>query len=259
MSRLHEQNQNKTILIYEGLSITASDLECLAAREYINDNIINFWLKYMYQKLLSDAEQKRILIYDSHFMAALEKMDNERTHRWLRKMKLFEKDFMIIPVMEDEHWFLMTLEYPNNVYDQNAQRFRTRVRFWDSMGRDYLRKIKKKLCVILFKFLRNAFLFEKSESITELHNIEVIHEDVNQQKNLFDCGLHLLLNAEDFICQSFDVLRHINPADDDELIILLNRKRNKRGAIRNLIRRLGESQTLAENQDDINDGVELIS
>lgn len=234
-------------------------MECLAAREYINDNIINFWLKYMCRTLLNDGDQKRILIYDTHFMAALEKMDNERTHRWLRKMKLFEKDFMIIPVMEDEHWFLMTLQYPNNTYNQNVdRRFRTRVRFWDSMGSDYLRKKKKQLCVILFKFLRNAFLYEKSESISDIHNIEVIHEDVSHQKNLFDCGLHLLLNAEDFICESFDVLRHINPDDDDELIILLNRKRNKRGAIRNLIRRLGQCQTLAEDQDDHNDGIKLI-
>lgn len=235
-------------------------MECLAAREYINDNIINFWLKYMCRTLLNDLDQKRILIHDTHFMTALEKMDNERTHRWLRKMKLFEKDFMIIPVMEDEHWFLMTLQYPNNTYNQNvARRFRTRVRFWDSMGSDYLQKVKKQLCLILFKFLRNAFLHEKSVSINDIHNIEVIYEDVSRQRNLFDCGLHLLLNAEDFICESFDVLRHINPDEDDELIILLNRKRNKRGAIRNLIQRLGQCQTLAEDQDDLNDDIELIS
>lgn len=258
MSRRTEQNLNKTILTYEGISISESDLECLSAREYINDNIINFWLKYMSRTLLTDAQQKRILIYDSHFMAALEKMDSERTHRWLRKIKLFDKDFMIIPVMEDEHWFLMTLEHPNNAYNQNVdRRFRTRVRFWDSMGHDYLKKKKKQLCQILFKFLRNAFLYEKSESIADIHNIETVYEDVRLQKNLFDCGLHLLLNAEDFICESFDVLRHVDPPEDDEWIILLNRKRNKRGSIRRLIRRLGQSQMLAEEQDD--DAVELIS
>lgn len=245
MSRHHEQNPNKTILIYEGISITGPDLECLAPGEYINDNIINFWLKYMWRTLLNDAQQKRILISDSHFMEALG--DTERTHRWLRKIKLFEKDFMIIPVMEDSHWFLMTLQYPENAYNPTDEYFRTRVRFWDSMGRDYLKQKKKELCKILFIFLRNAFLYEKSKSITDVHNIEVVHEDVNQQQNLFDCGLHLLLNAENFIGESFDVVRQIDPPDDDELIILLNRKRNKRISIRKLICRLGKSQTLAED------------
>lgn len=122
-----ESSDSTVVLAYENFQITQNDLNCLKPRRYINDIIINFYLKYVHKTLLNDEQQQRVHIFDSFFAEALDQMDRERTIRWLRRVNIFEKDYLLIPVNIDEHWFLMVICYPaniNNVYAPGRKRAR---------------------------------------------------------------------------------------------------------------------------------------
>ena len=40
---------------------------------------------------------------------------HERVKRWTRKVNIFEKDFVVIPINENYHWYLCIICYPGLV------------------------------------------------------------------------------------------------------------------------------------------------
>lgn len=251
MSRCGQKRGNATVLRYGGICVTQNDLQCLNSREYINDNIINFWLKYMFDTLLDNSQQKRIHICDTHFILGLR--ENEDPNHFQRRMKDFQKDFVIIPVNVDNHWLLGTWEYSGHVFNEqmfNELIFRSRLRFYDSMGKDYLPdekiEIKNKLIAVIRKAIH---LGKVDEAIADNPQIAVCHERVKKQPNLYDCGIHLLLNAEWFMLAAFDMdYDNIKP---NEHVVLLKTSEAKRVDIKKLILTLSDTQMDVEAQETI--------
>lgn len=107
------------VLSFDGIDICEKDLKYLKPATFVNDNIINFYLKYMYRCLLNDQQRQKVHIFDSFFCEALDQMDEGRVQRWLRRVNIFEKEFLLIPAMIDEHWFLMIVRSPNAILNNN--------------------------------------------------------------------------------------------------------------------------------------------
>lgn len=103
------------VLTYENIDITNKDLDCLNPSTFVNDNIINFYLKYMYRCMLNNDQRQKVHIFDSFFCAALDEIDQGRVVRWLRRVDIFEKDYLVIPAIIDEHWFLIIIQNPGAI------------------------------------------------------------------------------------------------------------------------------------------------
>lgn len=175
------------ILTYENFQITKDDLDCLKARRYINDNIINFYLKFLQKSILNDDQQRRVHIFDSFFAEALDTMDEARTIRWLRRVNIFEKDYLLIPVNIDEHWFLMVICHPGNISISNTdglRRNRPRILTMDSMPHHTEWK-KPQLLQYLYDFIRCALVTQKNMSAEQVGNLrrsmQHIDVDVKEQ------------------------------------------------------------------------------
>uniref|UniRef100_A0A1I8F267 ULP_PROTEASE domain-containing protein n=1 Tax=Macrostomum lignano TaxID=282301 RepID=A0A1I8F267_9PLAT len=118
-----------------GITITDTDLACLRSGNYLNDVIIDFYLKYILHELLTPEQRARTHLFNSFFYkrlahcagieaaeaaAAAVAVDAsvaaERRHasvaKWTRKVDLFSKDFIIIPINENYHWFLVVICFP---------------------------------------------------------------------------------------------------------------------------------------------------
>lgn len=100
------------VLTYDGINISEKDLKCLKPMTFLNDNIINFYLKYMYRCLLDDRQRQKVHIFDSFFCEALDQIDETRVQRWLRRVNIFEKEILMVPALIDEHWFLIVVRNP---------------------------------------------------------------------------------------------------------------------------------------------------
>lgn len=172
---------SEVVLTYENIEITKIDLDCLKPYHYLNDKIINFYLKYMYRTLLNHQQQRRVHIFDSFFSEALDQMDESRVIRWLRRVNIFEKDFILVPALIDEHWFLIVIiDAPllagaedskaniNNNY--NLRRKRPRIMIMDSM-RSHAERKKPQLVKYLYDFLKSACVIQKNMSKTQIENL----------------------------------------------------------------------------------------
>jgi sentrin-specific protease 7 len=126
-----QEPEVKKLLIYPpgrgGISITTHDYICLGSDNYLNDVIIDFYLKYIHNELLTDDQRSRSYIFSQFFYKRLTTMTKDskdikltasqkrhaRVANWTKNVNIFEKDFVIIPINEQSHWFLAIICFPN--------------------------------------------------------------------------------------------------------------------------------------------------
>ncbi|CAJ1077718.1 sentrin-specific protease 6 isoform X1 [Xyrichtys novacula] len=121
-----------------GISVTNEDLHCLNDGEFLNDVIIDFYLKYLVLEKLKKEDAQRIHIFSSFFYKRLnqrerrnvpdtanlpiQKRKHNRVKTWTRHVDLFQKDFIFVPINELAHWYLAVICFPGlmgPVYEQN--------------------------------------------------------------------------------------------------------------------------------------------
>ncbi|EDW49157.1 GM11948 [Drosophila sechellia] len=218
-------DENPTLFTYPptgtgGLSITIKDYMRLKEGSFLNDIIIDFYLRWLKNNIIPEGQRDRTHIFSTFFHMRLTtetspnntkepvaKRRHERVKKWTRTVNIFEKDFIIIPFNENSHWILAIICFPNlktSVVNHDVQ----------TPGEDI--PIKQPLILI----------FDSLESNSRYRHIAILHDYLNfeykakypkerarifnwdnmpglivevpQQENLTDCGLYLLQYAEQF-------------------------------------------------------------
>ena len=92
-----------------------SDLERLDEGEFLNDNLISFYLRYLEQRLEEERPElaKRVYFFNTFFFATLtsahkgrKRFNYEGVQKWTRSVDLFTYDYIIVPINEQSHWYL---------------------------------------------------------------------------------------------------------------------------------------------------------
>ncbi|XP_059474077.1 sentrin-specific protease 6-like [Neocloeon triangulifer] len=128
--------ESKELFVYPkpplkgGIPITTFDYLCLGEEQFLNDAIVDFYLKYLTLTKLTEFDQARTHIFSSFFYRRLttkqltrksdantEKLSaseqrHARVKSWTKNIDIFEKDFIFIPINEHAHWFLAVICFP---------------------------------------------------------------------------------------------------------------------------------------------------
>lgn len=92
-----------------------SDLERLDEGEFLNDNLISFYLRYLEQRLEEERPElaKRVYFFNTFFFATLtsahkgkKRFNYEGVQKWTRSVDLFTYDYIIVPINGQAHWYL---------------------------------------------------------------------------------------------------------------------------------------------------------
>nr|XP_031839540.1 uncharacterized protein LOC116430050 isoform X2 [Nomia melanderi] len=121
-----------------GIAINTEDYLCLGEDQFLNDVIIDFYLKYLTLEVLSESDQQRTHVFSSYFYKRLTSPHTQaaesnvplsaaanrhaRVQKWSKNVNIFEKDFVIIPINEHAHWFLAIICFPGLVGEVSANR-----------------------------------------------------------------------------------------------------------------------------------------
>ncbi|NXM35889.1 SENP7 protease, partial [Oxyruncus cristatus] len=130
---VRETGAVKNLIVYPpppakgGLGVTREDLECLEYGEFLNDVIIDFYLKYLLLEKAPKRLADRTHIFSSFFYKCLTRTEKtsegdvkvsvaQRRHRrvrtWTRHINIFSKDYIFVPVNEESHWYIAVICFP---------------------------------------------------------------------------------------------------------------------------------------------------
>ncbi|KAF3020972.1 hypothetical protein E8E14_008544 [Neopestalotiopsis sp. 37M] len=103
--------------------VDANDIERLDEGEFLNDNLIIFYLRYLQDKLEKDKPHvaERIHFHNTFFYDKLKptrsgagiKYDGIKS--WTTKVDLFKKDFIVVPINEYQHWYVAIIYNPSKL------------------------------------------------------------------------------------------------------------------------------------------------
>ncbi|XP_063577890.1 sentrin-specific protease 7 isoform X13 [Pongo abelii] len=201
-----------------GLGVTNEDLECLEEGEFLNDVIIDFYLK---------MAQRR----------------HKRVRTWTRHINIFNKDYIFVPVNESSHWYLAVICFPwleevvyedfpqtvsqaqqsqndNKTIDNDLRTTSTlSLSAEDSQSTESNMSVPKKMCkrpcILILDSLKAASVQNTVQNLREYLEVEwevklKTHRQfsktnmvdlcpkVPKQDNSSDCGVYLLQYVESF-------------------------------------------------------------
>ncbi|KAI3803797.1 hypothetical protein L1987_31959 [Smallanthus sonchifolius] len=196
----------------DSIAISKREFELLQPEKFINDTIVDFYIEYLKKIKPADA---RVHFFNSFFFRKLADFDEkqsrsidskeafQRVRKWTKKVNIFQKDYIFIPVNFRLHWSLIIICHPGEV-----------VNFTD----DELALSPKVPCILHMDSIKGShrglehciksYLWEEwkernddaSEDIsTKFMDLRFLRLEVPQQENSYDCGLFMLHYMELFV------------------------------------------------------------
>ncbi|XP_010898691.2 sentrin-specific protease 7b isoform X2 [Esox lucius] len=109
------------------IAVTTEDLDCLDRGQFLNDVIIDFYLKYLLLERAPGPLAERCHVFSSFFYKQLTRRDtfleeaaavpardrrHQRVGTWTRNVDIFDKDYLFVPVNHEAHWYLVVICFP---------------------------------------------------------------------------------------------------------------------------------------------------
>ncbi|KAK9480790.1 hypothetical protein V1514DRAFT_288413 [Lipomyces japonicus] len=182
-------NSRQVLVTGFRIDITGQDARTLADRQWLNDNVIDFYLQLITERSRVEAADgmPRSFVYTTHFYSTLRQKGYQGVARWAKRQKLVlaETDFVFVPVnIHNTHWCVSVI----NLRDR-------RFEYYDSLGGG-----PGKVFDDLREYLTNEAV--KQEFGVIAHDNaewdEFIPENSPMQQNGYDCGV--------FTCKTVEVL-----------------------------------------------------
>ncbi|XP_022012411.1 probable ubiquitin-like-specific protease 2B isoform X1 [Helianthus annuus] len=205
------------------VSLSKRDFDLLQPDTFVNDTIIDFYIKYLKNKIKPD-ESRKLHFFNSFFFRKLADPDKDpldaskggvayqRVKKWTRKVNLFEKDYVFIPINYNYHWSLIVMCHLGEVATYEDEDVNESMNVPCVLHMDSLRGSHTGLQGLVQSYLKEewkARQHEVSEDIaSRFDNLRFISLELPQQQNMFDCGLFLLHYVELFLEQA---PLHFNP------------------------------------------------
>lgn len=107
---LSDANRRKVLMKKFKLSIYGSDVQTLKNSNWLNDNIINFYLNMIAERSQRNELFPSVYVFNTFFMTQHEKYGYKRVNQWTKKNNLFNYELLLIPFNCKNHWILVSVD-----------------------------------------------------------------------------------------------------------------------------------------------------
>ncbi len=128
VKKIWKKSEDSIIINSFRINITGSDIQTLKDHQWLNDNIIDYYLSLITERSKNSNDKKLPLIFNfsTHFYTTLENKGYNGVERWgsKKKLNIFNIDYIFIPVNRNNtHWCLAVINLKKKKFE-----------FYDSMG-----------------------------------------------------------------------------------------------------------------------------
>lgn len=221
--------------------ITNTDLDVLREGEFLNDTIVDFYLRYIQETNVQDKHEEfhffNSFFYKRYITSGSQPAERHKhVAKWTAKVDIFEKKFIIVPINQRLHWSLAIIINPGKK--------KRRILYLDSLclPNQYNRLTHQHL----ESYLAEEYFMKKSQGKPgkrKHYTIQAVCVKVPQQTNDVDCGVYMLHYIEKFCQTPFN--GNPDSLDKSRWFALADLKK-KRSNIRSLLNRIAEGSSETE-------------
>ncbi|XP_023546146.1 probable ubiquitin-like-specific protease 2B isoform X1 [Cucurbita pepo subsp. pepo] len=201
----------------DAVSISKRDVDLLQPETFVNDTIIDFYIQYL-KSQIDPQDKHRFHFFNSFFFRKLADLDKDpssasdgraaflRVRKWTRKVDLFEKDYIFIPINFNLHWSLMVICHPGEVARYSDEDLTKSMKVPCILHMDSIKGSHAGLKNLIQSYLLEEWKERNKETpediSTKFKNLRFLPLELPQQENSFDCGLFLLHYLELFLAEA---------------------------------------------------------
>lgn len=161
------------------MNITRRDIQTLAGLNWLNDEIINFYMNLIMERSKQEGKPK-VYATNTFFYPKLMQGGHASLKRWTKKVDIFAHDVMLIPVHLGVHWCMALIDFRSK-----------HIRYYDSMGSH-----NPQCSEALLQYLVDERMDKKKEKFEKTGWALPRAKDIPQQMNGSDCGMFSCTFAE---------------------------------------------------------------
>jgi len=194
------------------VTLTMNDVSRLQPGVYLNDNLLDFYLQYLYREKWDESLRQKVYLYNTFFFKkwiGVKQLNGEvnldfdlrrycKVKNWTKSVDIFSKDFLVVPVNYELHWSLGIVCFPGAVLDDS----KTANRRCCILGFDSLSTFRRAHFNEIKRYLNMAWSDRTKSSVRKLpftdKRCACIPLQTPSQNNGKDCGVFLLHNCESF-------------------------------------------------------------
>lgn len=185
---LRSGNQDEVLSEAFRLTITRKDIQTLNNLNWLNDEIINFYMNMLMER----SKQKgfpTVHAFNTFFFTKLKTAGYQAVKRWTKKVDIFSVDVLLVPIHLGVHWCLAVIDFRKRI-----------ITYYDSMG-----GMNSEACKILLQYLKKESLDKKQREFDTNGWVLLSKrsQEIPQQMNGSDCGM--------FACKYADCITKDKP------------------------------------------------
>ncbi|TRY54301.1 hypothetical protein DNTS_021281 [Danionella cerebrum] len=163
------------------LTITRKDLQTLSHLNWLNDEVINFYMNLLVERS-KQPDLPSAYTFNTFFFPKLRSSGYSAVRRWTKKVDIFSFDIILVPVHLGVHWCLSVVDFRNKS-----------ITYFDSMGGN-----NDEACRTLLNYLRQENEDKKGRKLvtSEWTLKSKRPNEIPQQMNGSDCGMFTCKYAE---------------------------------------------------------------
>ncbi|NWU23148.1 SENP1 protease, partial [Dyaphorophyia castanea] len=174
-------NQDEVLSEAFRLTITRKDIQTLNNLNWLNDEIINFYMNLLMERS-KEKDLPAVHAFNTFFFTKLKTAGYQAVKRWTKKVDIFSVDLLLVPIHLGVHWCLAVVDFRKKT-----------ITYYDSMG-----GINSEACRILLQYLKQESLDKKRKEF-DTNGWALLSkksQEIPQQMNGSDCGMFACKYAE---------------------------------------------------------------
>jgi sentrin-specific protease 1 len=171
-----------------GLRLTQKDLHTLVDLNWLNDEVINFYMNLLIARGTSSNKYPKVYAMNTFFYPKLLSGGHSSLKRWTRKVDIFAQDLIIIPIHLNIHWCMAIIDFRDKT-----------IIYYDSMGNN-----NPQCLATLQLYLHEESLDKKKQPYVTSDWELKSSRNIPQQTNGSDCGVFSCMFAE-YVCANREI------------------------------------------------------
>lgn len=161
------------------LNVTRRDILTLSGLNWLNDNVINFYMNLIIERG-NVGKYPKVYAMNTFFYQKLSTSGPESLRRWTRRVDIFAHEIICVPIHLGMHWCMAII----NLKEKS-------IKYYDSMG-----KSNNQCLSHLRKYLEYEHMDKKNEPFSTKDFLLENIQEIPQQMNGSDCGMFACTFAE---------------------------------------------------------------